>query len=43
MHLASFVRLGSTVPDKILVSTWDGSLANAALKEGFDLAHDLKP
>jgi predicted nucleic acid-binding protein len=39
VHLASALRLRDTVRQPMRVSTWDARLAEAALAEGFELAH----
>ena len=41
VHLAAAIRLRELVPDTVLISTWDGALADAAVAEGFPLAHEV--
>ena len=43
IHLASALAVRERVPDRILVSTWDRELADAARAEGLDLAHEVTP
>ena len=41
VHLASALTFRDRVPDTIVISTWDGGLAQAAASEGLAAAHDV--